>query len=68
MKKPNTIEAELNEIRVQYYEATKGMTPKEEIAYVRAQVVPIHKQFNIHAVSRADITAHRAKATERVSA
>ncbi|MDR1622595.1 MAG: hypothetical protein LBS00_09495 [Synergistaceae bacterium] len=52
MKKPNTIEAELNDIRVQYYEATKGMTPEEEIAYVRAEVKPIHKQFNIHAVSR----------------
>jgi hypothetical protein len=54
MKHPNTFQAELDEIRMQYYEATKGMTPEEEIAYVRAQVEPIHKQFNIHAVSSVE--------------
>jgi hypothetical protein len=68
MKKPNTIEAELNEIRVQYYEATKGMTPEEEIAYVRAQVEPIHKQFNIHPVSRTEAFQRRPEKADSIPA
>jgi hypothetical protein len=49
--KYNTFEEELDAIRLELYEETKGMTPKEEIAYIRAQVAPIHEKYHIRTVS-----------------
>ena len=31
MKRPNTIEQEINQIRLQIYEETKDMTPQERV-------------------------------------
>ena len=60
MKKPNTIEKEIDEIRVRLYEEIKGMSPAEMNAYLRAQVAPIEKEFGIKAVSRSKIDERRA--------
>jgi hypothetical protein len=51
MRNGNTIEEELNEIRVDLYEKTKGMTPDEEIIYLRSLSTPILKEFGIHTVN-----------------
>ena len=55
MKKPNTIEAELNVIRLKLYEETQGMTPEEEIAYLKEKVAPVHAKYNICTVSRVEM-------------
>ena len=51
MKKQNDIEKELNAIRVDLYEKTRDMLPSERVAYIRAQVAPVHKKYGIHTVS-----------------
>ena len=51
MKTPNTIEDELDRIRVDLYEKTKDMTPGEIVAYIRAQVAPVLKEFGIRTVN-----------------
>jgi len=51
MKRPNNIEAELNAIRVQIYEETKGMSPSEMTAYLKAQTAPLHEKYGIRPVS-----------------
>ena len=51
MKKPNTIEKEINAIRVDFYEKTKGMSPSEMNAYIKEQTEPIHKEFGITPVN-----------------
>ena len=54
MKKPNTIEAELNVTRLKLYEETKGMTPEEEIAYLKEKAASVHAKYNIRTVSRLE--------------
>ncbi|MCL2089033.1 MAG: hypothetical protein FWH14_06085 [Oscillospiraceae bacterium] len=53
MKKQNNIETELNKIRTDFYETTKDMSPSERVAYLKAQVAPIHQKFNIRPTSKA---------------
>ena len=53
MKKQNDIEIELNTIRVDFYEKTKDMTPSERVAYLKAQVAPVHQKYGIHTISEA---------------
>ena len=48
----NTIEAELNATRVKLYEITKEMTREERVAYIRSQVAPVLKKYNIQTVSQ----------------
>ena len=50
----NTIEAELNATRVKLYEITKEMTREERVAYIRNQVAPVLKEYNIQTVSRIE--------------
>ena len=50
-KKNDPFEAELDAIRLAFYEETKSMSPMERNAYIRAQVAPLEKQFNIQPVS-----------------
>ena len=52
MKNKNTIEDELNAVRIELYEKTKGMTPFEEVAYLKSLSAPILKEFGIHTVDR----------------
>ena len=51
MKKHNNIEAELNAIRADFYEKTKDMSSSERVAYLKAQVAPIHEKYGIRTVS-----------------
>ena len=60
MKKPNTIEAELNAIRAGLYEEMKDMSPSEMTAYMKAQVAPLKKKYGIR-------TLNETKADERRS-
>jgi len=57
MKKPNNIENELNKIRVDFYETTKNMSSSDKIAYMKAQVAPLHEKYGIHPVNRAMLDA-----------
>jgi hypothetical protein len=54
MRNGNTIEEELNAVRVDLYEKTKGMTPDEEIVYLRSLSAPILKEFGIRTVNKMD--------------
>ena len=58
MKEQNTIETELNAIRLKLYEATKGMTPEEEIAYLKEKVAPVYAKHNIRTVPRIETATY----------
>ena len=60
MKKYNNIETELNKIRADFYETTKDMSPSERVAYIKAQVAPVHKKFGIRPVSQTTNNNQRA--------
>ena len=60
MSNPNNIEKELNAIRADFYEKTKGMSSAEMNAYIRAQVEPVHKEYGIKTISRVKPTPRRA--------
>jgi hypothetical protein len=53
MKKNNTIEDELDAIRIELYEATKGMTTSERNEYLRQQVKPVCEKFGLKPIARA---------------
>ncbi|MDR1085031.1 MAG: hypothetical protein LBP22_09285 [Deltaproteobacteria bacterium] len=53
MKNINTIEDELDAIRIELYEATKGMTTAERNEYFRQQVQPVNEEFGIKPIARA---------------
>jgi hypothetical protein len=56
-KKNNSIEDELNAIRIDLYEQTKRMTPNERIDYLRKLAAPIHKEFGITPISNEAFTS-----------
>ncbi|MCL1808471.1 MAG: hypothetical protein FWG42_01735 [Clostridiales bacterium] len=47
MKSPNTIEKDLNAIRISLFEETKNMSPSELTAHIKAQTEPMLKQHGI---------------------
>ena len=47
MKNPNTIEKDLNAVRVSLYEETKNMSPSELTAHIKEQTEPILKKHGI---------------------
>ena len=49
--KNNSIEDELNIIRVSLYEQTKDMSVEEKVTYLRALAKPINEEFGITPVS-----------------
>jgi len=51
MENRNRIEDELNAIRIDLYEKTKGMTPDEEVAYLKSLSTPLLKEFGINTVN-----------------
>ena len=59
----NTFEEELDAIRLTIYEEIKNMTPEEEIAYIKAQVEPILKEYGIRTVSLDETKADEHKKT-----
>lgn len=52
----DVFEDELDTIRLNLYEEVKGMTPEEEVAYLKARVTPIHEQFGIRMSGLKPIT------------
>jgi hypothetical protein len=47
MKNTNTIEKDLNAIRISLYEETKNMSPSELTAHIKKQTVPMLKEHGI---------------------
>jgi hypothetical protein len=54
MKNPNTIEDEIDAIRIALYEKTKDMTIKEFNEYVEKQTAPIIKKYGFKVASKID--------------
>jgi vacuolar-type H+-ATPase catalytic subunit A/Vma1 len=54
MKNRNRIEDELNAVRIDLYEKTKGMTPDEEVAYLKSLSAPLLKEFGISTVNEME--------------
>jgi hypothetical protein len=50
MNSKNTIEDELNTVRIALYEETRGMTPEAEVAYLKALAAPIREKYGIRTV------------------
>ena len=53
MRNNNPVEDELNAIRVNFYERTKDMTPRERIAFIKSQTEPVHAKFGIQTTAKA---------------
>ena len=60
MKMQSGIENELNVIRADFYEKTKHMTPSERVAYLKAQVAPVHQKYGIRTVNEIKPVERRA--------
>jgi hypothetical protein len=52
MKNKNTIEDEIDAIRIELYEQTKHMTSKEFIAFIQKQTAPINEKYGFKPISR----------------
>ena len=52
MKRPNTIEQEINEIRLRIYEKTKDMTPQERAERVNRIAEAAAKKYGFKYISR----------------
>ena len=57
----DTIEEELNAIRLELYEEIKDMTPEEEVTYIRAQTAPIIKQYGLKVSNLKPVTPRRKR-------
>jgi len=53
MKTPNTIERDINRIRLKIYEETKDMTPRQLTEYYKRCTEPIIKKYGFKVVSSA---------------
>jgi hypothetical protein len=54
MRKPNSIEHELNAVRIDLYEQTKGMTPSERVTYYRKLTSSVCMEFGIRTLNEID--------------
>ena len=57
MKKRNTIEKDLNAIRISLYEETKNMSPSELTAYIKKQTEPMLEEHGIAPVCGVQVKA-----------
>jgi len=53
MRKPDTIEAEINQIRLQIYERTKHMTQEQRVEYDRKRGEELAKKYGFKLVDSA---------------
>jgi len=60
MKRANTFEDELDEIRVRLYEETKDMTIKEHVAYINSLAAPIIREYGLKTLNQIE-TAEQVK-------
>ena len=54
MKTPNTIEDEIDRIRLKIYEETKDMTPAQRVEHRRRRTEPIIKKWGFKVVGGAE--------------
>ena len=52
----DSLEEELNTIRLQLYEEIKDMTPEEKVAYIHAKTAPIIRRYGLKMSNRKPIT------------
>ena len=52
MKRANTIEDELDEIRAKLYEETKGMTAEEHVVYIKSLAAPVLKEYSLRTLNQ----------------
>ena len=62
MNTPNTIEQEVNQIRLRIYEKTKDMTPAQLTEYYRQRTEATIKKYGFKVVARAEKQEARAHA------
>jgi len=69
MRKPNTIEDEIDRIRLKIYEETKGMTPAQRAERTNKNGEAIVRKYGlaVRVVSRADEKTDRAPRQRRPS-
>jgi len=53
MKKNNTIERDINKIRISIYEETKDMTPEQRVKYTRERTEPIIQKYGLKVIPNA---------------
>ena len=51
MKTPNTIEDEIDAIRLQNYEETKHMTPEQRVEHVKRNTADVIRQYGMKVVA-----------------
>ena len=61
MKRANTFEDELNEIRIKLYEETKDMTDEEHVAYIKSLAAPILKEYGLQTLKQIKEDEQREK-------
>ena len=54
MKKPNTIERDINRIRLKIHEETKDMTPAQHVEFVKRRTDPIIKKYGFKLVEKPE--------------
>jgi hypothetical protein len=61
MKRSNTFEDELDEIRIELYEETKDMTLDERVTYFKSLAAPVLKEYGLRTLNqiKADEQAKR---------
>ena len=64
MKRANTFEDELDEIRVKLYEQIKDMTIDERVVYLKSLATPVRKEYGIKTLSQ--IKAEGQRKEERI--
>jgi hypothetical protein len=52
MKNQNTLEDELDEIRVELYEQTKDMTIGERVTYLKSLAAPVLKEYGLRTLNQ----------------
>ena len=53
---------ELDAIRLSLYEETKGMTPREEVAYLNAKTKPVIQRYNFRISNLKPVTPRKRQA------
>ena len=61
MKRANTFEDELDEIRVKLYEQIKDMTIDERVVYLKSLAAPVLKEYGLQTLNQIKADEQRKK-------
>ena len=61
MKRANTFEDELNEIRVKLYEQIKDMTIDERVVYLKSLADPVLKEYGLQTLNQIKVDEQRER-------